>query len=96
MNERLFGPPQHERHEPITWEELYLNDDHTPLWYALVEKPNVAVLPQAEADKAKSRLVDLYRIAPKKVLACRNMDLSQARKELERVEEVIDAQSQMG
>gem|GEM_PF-4181379 len=94
MNERFSGLPQHERREPITWEELYLNDDHTPLWYALVEKHNAAVLSTAEADKAKSRLTVLFREAPERVNACRNMDLPGARAELERIEELLDAQTQ--
>jgi hypothetical protein len=70
--ERLWIKPEH-RHEYRQFRESsddFRLADRRPLWYALLNDPNILVMDAADADKARGELRDLFRIAPDIVREC--------------------------
>ncbi len=53
-----------------------------PLWYALLNDPNILVMDAADADQARGELRDLFRIAPDIVRECIGSFLEEARERL--------------
>jgi hypothetical protein len=68
----MWIKPEH-RHEYLQFRESsddFRLADRRPLWYALLNDPNILVMDAADADKARGELRDLFRIAPDIVREC--------------------------
>ncbi len=56
--------------------------DGRPLWYALLNDANVLVMDAADANRARGKLRDLFRVEPDIVRKCTGGSLEEARKTL--------------
>jgi len=56
--------------------------DGRPLWYVLLNDPDVLVINAANADKARGELRDMFQIEPDLVRACIGSSLEEARRVL--------------
>jgi hypothetical protein len=89
QKEKLWIEPSHryDAHQfPEVSDDFRLADGR-PLWYALLNDPNVLVMEAAEANRARAKLRELFTIEPDSVRECIGGFIEEVRKTLRSIPE---------